>query len=96
MVMAVSAYAVDFSISGQVNRAALYGDDGESAKGSTAFKEFQEYRQWQKSAKDSADYKEFQDYRRWKKSGRRAADYNEFQEWREFKAYQEWRKSQNQ
>ena len=32
MVMAVSAYALDFSISGQVNRAALYGDDGKSAK----------------------------------------------------------------
>jgi len=32
MVMASPAYAVDFTISGQVNRAALYADDGKSAK----------------------------------------------------------------
>jgi predicted porin len=32
MVVAAPAYAVDFTISGQVNRAALYADDGTSAK----------------------------------------------------------------
>ena len=32
VVIAGPASAIDFSISGQVNRAALYGDDGESAK----------------------------------------------------------------
>ena len=32
IVIATPASAIDFAISGQVNRAALYGDDGESAK----------------------------------------------------------------
>jgi predicted porin len=32
MAIAAPAYAIDFSISGQVNRAAMYADDGESAK----------------------------------------------------------------
>jgi hypothetical protein len=32
MAMVVPAYAVDFAISGQVNRATLYADDGKSAK----------------------------------------------------------------
>ena len=32
LVIVAPAYAIDFAISGQVNRAALYGDDGESAK----------------------------------------------------------------
>jgi len=65
-----------------------------SSEGSADFKEFQEYQQWQKSAKGSTDFKEFQEYQDWKKSGKSSADYKEFQEWREFKAYQEWRKSQ--
>jgi hypothetical protein len=32
MAMAVPAYAIDFTISGQLNRAALYADDGSTAK----------------------------------------------------------------
>ncbi len=32
MVMVAPAYAIDFAISGQINRAALYADDGNSAK----------------------------------------------------------------
>jgi hypothetical protein len=71
------------------------------------FQEFQEYQQWQKekeqfrqyqqwknSTAGSADFKDFQEYQQWKKSGKSSAEYKEFQEWREFKAYQEWKKSQ--
>lgn len=65
-----------------------------STRGSADFKEYQEYRQWQKSAKGSADYRQFQEYQKWKKGARNSADYKEFLEWKEFKAYQEWKKSQ--
>jgi hypothetical protein len=65
-----------------------------SAQDSTDFKEFQEYQQWQKNAKSSSDYQEFQEYQQWQKGARNATDYREFLEWKEFKAYQEWKKSQ--
>ena len=65
-----------------------------STAGSADYKEFQEYQQWQKSARGSSDFKDFQEYQQWQKSGKSSADYKEFQEWREFKAYQEWKKSQ--
>jgi len=52
------------------------------------FKDFQEFQQWQK------EKAKFHEYQQWQKSPEGSADLKEFQEWREFKAYQEWKKSQ--
>ena len=56
--------------------------------------QFHEYQQWKKSQKGSAEFKEFQEYREWQKKDKNSAEFKDFQEWKEFKAYQEWKKSQ--
>ena len=56
--------------------------------------QFHNYQQWKKSDKGSAEFKEFQEYQKWKKTAKGPAELKEFQEWKEFKAYQEWKKSQ--
>jgi hypothetical protein len=56
--------------------------------------QFHNYQQWKKSDKGSVEFQEFQEYQEWKKSTKGSADLQEFREWKEFKAYQEWKKSQ--
>jgi hypothetical protein len=62
--------------------------------GARDYQEFQEYQKWQKTGKGSSDYQQFQEYQQWRRGSRNSADYQEFLEWKEFKAYQEWKKSQ--
>ena len=56
--------------------------------------QFHEYQQWKKSEKGSAEFKEFQEYREWQKKDKSSAEFRDFQGWKEFKAYQQWKKSQ--